>query len=604
MSGIIGRRAKYSGHKHEINKTGKSISKNFDMGTLNMLCSYVICSNRNIRRGAYMNLRNFIASLDMDVYNNEPEKINRIKYIRRALEARIDKGLTSIDMINNYINGGLLGSELIDKSNLREISNQEIDFVNDMITKSLYYTFIDNEMDTLADLSIKWKAANFNEKVELAVDIEAVISQLYTKFRRSKIESVENLTFCLRPELFEEKLTDIRNRLCDPSSMLCSGMIGVNELLGGGFFAGRFYMLLGITGIGKSLTMLDLSWQMKRYNKNITPKDPTKIPAILYITMENDIYETVERLVTMTSGIDIKDVSIEELIKILRTEGELYVNADSPIDIIIKFIPNRSIDTSYLYNIVEDLEDEGYEVLSVMLDHIKRIRSAENISDTRLELGAVVNECKMFAALKNLSFISDSHLNRDAISIIDKGASGSQADLTKMLGKANVGESLLMLDNSDCVLIINKEYDDNGNPYMVWKRVKMRYKATIRDYICQPYEHDNHIRLQEDVDSGIPVFIESIHKVDMNQNTFTAKPGGDKIVKSNYCNIEYLTEDKTKPNNHIEGVSRYTESTQPKIDINNCKYDDVQFMTSKEMDAYFINISDNVYKHLSKLISG
>ena len=34
-------------------------------------------------------------------------------------------------------------------------------------------------------------------------------------------------------------------------------MQGFNELIGGGFESGRVYMLLGVAGIGKSMTLLN-----------------------------------------------------------------------------------------------------------------------------------------------------------------------------------------------------------------------------------------------------------------------------------------------------------------------------------------------------------
>ena len=600
MADTLSRRVKYSGHKHQINKSGKIITKNLDMNVLNLLCSYVMCTNRNVRRGGFMNVRNFIASLDLSVYSNEPEKLERISFIEKGLEARIERGLNSPSMILNYINGGFLANDAIDMSNLAtELSNQEIDFINDMVTKSLYYTFIDPEMDILTDLCIKWKAADFNEKVLLSQEIEGVVSLLYNKFRRAKVESMQNITFCLRPEKFEEIITDIRNKVCDPSNMMRTGMIGFNDLVGGGFFAGRLYMLLGITGVGKSLSMLNMLYQLKRYNTHMTAKDPTKIPAIVYITMENDIYETVERLVTISTGTDLKDHSIEELINILRTDGELYINGDSPIDIIIKFVPNRSVDTSYLYTMVEDLEDEGYEVLAVMLDHIKRIRSIESITDVRLELGAVVNECKTFAAIKNLIFITDSHLNRDAAAIIDKGAGNTASDLTRMLGKANVGESMLMLDNCDYACIINKEVDADGNVYMVFKTIKMRYKNNGREYICQPFEENNPIRFKEDVFTGIPLFLESLHNVDFNQSAYRTQPNGDKIVASNYCNISEI--DGSKP--ITSNVTRYGEDTpaEEHKSLKNLKHyhiEDVRFMDDKERDTYYTKLATNTLTRL------
>ena len=87
-----------------------------------------------------------------------------------------------------------------------------------------------------------------------------------------------------------------------------------------------------------------------------------------------------------------------------------------------------------------------------------------------------------------------------------------------MLGKSNIGESLLMLDNVDLGIILNREFDSEGNEYMVFKNIKERVK-TYRDYICQPFHKDNGIKLIEDYYSPMPVFKESLYSDAAQMNT-------------------------------------------------------------------------------------
>ena len=156
------------------------------------------------------------------------------------------------------------------------------------------------------------------------------------------------------------------------------------------------------------------------------------------------------------------------------------------------------------------LEDEGYEVICMIQDHVKRLKSVSGNPDLRLELGDVVNEMKTFAIIKDIPVITDSHLNREGAKVIDQSSTRSTMDLTRMLGKSNIGESLLMLDNIDLGIILNKEFDSEGNEYMVFKNIKERVK-TYRSYICQPFHKDNSIKLIEDFYSPIPVFRESLY---------------------------------------------------------------------------------------------
>ena len=136
----------------------------------------------------------------------------------------------------------------------------------------------------------------------------------------------------------------------------------------------------------------------------------------------------------------------------------------------------------------------------------------------RLELGDVINEMKTFAILKDIPIITVSHLNREGARVVDATQTRTNSDLTRLLGRSNIGESLLMLDNVDYAGIINKEYDTDGNPYMVFKNIKERFKV-LRQYICQPFDIDNDLKLVEDYDLPIPVFKENLHEVKLKDRS-------------------------------------------------------------------------------------
>jgi hypothetical protein len=175
-------------------------------------------------------------------------------------------------------------------------------------------------------------------------------------------------------------------------------------------------------------------------------------------------------------------------------------------------------------------------------DHVKRIRSVNGGSDIRLELGDVINEMKTFAIIKDIPIITDSHLNREGAKIIDQSSTRSTMDLTRMLGKSNIGESLLMLDNIDLGIILNKECDADGNEYMVFKNIKERVQ-TFRNYICQPFHKDNPIKLIEDFYSPVPVFRESLYGEPV-MNT----QHHNNNVKNNAYNANIITIDDDEEN--------------------------------------------------------
>lgn len=508
---IITNRQRAYGQGKTYVKNKRKIPLNFDLSSLDLLCNFVISENRNVRRLQYINLRNLIEMLDMEKYISDQERYKRILFIKKGLEARLERNLQDRIMILKYINGGILDNDIIDISDFKDMSNAEIDWINETVSSAIKYAFIYERVDPMIELWQRFKNADYRSVSEISSEIEAATSELNTLFRKAKVESSTERAFSLTPEVMESVMTDAWQEVTSSYRKLITGMQGFNQLIGGGFENTRVYLLLGITGVGKSMTLVNLAYQLKKYNKGFKPKDPTKRPCITYVTMENTVVETIQRLFQICTGEEFaKQSSPQEAINKLRAEGELYLTDESPVDIIIKFVPNKSVDTSYLYTLVEDLEDEGYEVVALLQDHAKRIRSTLKNPDVRLELGDVINEFKTFAMLKDIPVISNSHLNREGARVIDANSGKSKADLTRMLGKSNIGESLLMLDNVDYACIINYEYDNENQKYMVFKEIKTRVK-TFRDYVCQPFDINNEIKLVEDYYSPIPVFKDTLY---------------------------------------------------------------------------------------------
>jgi len=561
------RRKKYQNQGRTAVQTDKKIDINFDLNALNLMCVYVLSENRNIRRSHLINMRNLFEIIDLDLYINDIEKMKRVNFIKKGLEGKLLHNLKNSVIVMKYINGGLMDDDIIDINNFVSLSNEELMWINETVSESLNYAFIYNDIDKMIDVCTRFKAADYRSRGVIVDEIQGLINDMQTKFRRTRVQSLSEVSFCLKQGLMEEVVADIHEQLTSPSRRLITGMQGLNELLGGGFESTRVYMLLGLTGVGKSVTLLNIAYQIKKYNKSYKPKDPTKIPAILYVTMENTVAETVDRLFTMsTTADDMKNHSKEDVINMLRTEGELFLTDSDPIDIVIKFVPDRSVDTGYLYTMVEDLEDEGYEVIALVQDHIKKIRSAYKHNDIRLELGSIVNEFKVFSALKDMPVITNSHLNREAARVVDEGRKHNKADLTRMLGRANVGESMLMIDNLDCAFLIGLEFDAQGNKYMAFNRIKMRYKATNRDYICHPFVPGNGIKLVEDYYLQVPVFKDSLKVQPEESSLYNAHQVQRKepAYASNIRDIDDILTNKTIDDDvNIFTASRYM--SQPNI---------------------------------------
>ena len=494
-------------------------SLKLDVITYDLFCRYILQENKIIKVEHLVSLRNLINSINPVNYENDPELYKRVNFIKKGLEARIDNNLNDRNVVLNYINGGIdFELDFIDYDKLI-LSKSEIEYVTKYIYNSLKCDFIYADGDNLIDLLTQFKTTDFGNKEEIVNKISEKISHFQNKFREMNfVSNATDMVFSLEDGDFENCVTETYNMVTNPSRRLVTGMQGLNEMIGGGFESGRVYMFMGTSGIGKSKLLLNIMYQIKNYNKLYKPKDPSKKPAVVMLTMENTVVETIQRLydLSVENNFGMTNYSVDEVINQLRNEGQLKITDASPIDLIIVYKANKSVDTSYLYTLCDNLEDKGKEVICIIQDHVKRIRSIDRNTDVRLELGDIVNEMKSFAAIKDIPVITCSHLNRDAARTLEELERKKNQDTGKALGKSNIGESMLMIDNLDFGIIITLDYDKDEKLYMAFNAVKTRAK-TQRTYIVQPFIPGNTMRLVEDF-GGIPQFKESIHtQLDMNR---------------------------------------------------------------------------------------
>lgn len=509
---------------NDASNLNKKLDINLDIRALDIICKMVVSNNQTIRRGHLINIRNLIYMIRPENYINDNEKSKRISFIKKGIEARLEFNINDPYMVLRHISGDLLDDSIINLDDYKELTSSEIAWMNGVISECLKSSHIYNNIDNLMDICSRIKSADYGSKADIMKEFEGVINGIQNDFRKCKNENQIDEIFSLREGYFENVMYDTYRTLSSPRRKLITGMQGMNELLGGGFENGRCYVYFGLPGEGKSTVILNIMYQIKKYNKDYRTKDPTKRPCVVLLTMENTVTESIERLFGMaTNKYSMTDFSVDSVIKMMKEEGELYLNDESPIDIIIKFVPSNSVDTSYLYTLTEDLEDQGLEVIAMFQDYIGRIRSVDHLQDIRLEYGAIIDEFKTYAEIKDVPVISVAQLNRDASKHIDEAKKTSKSDLVRLIGRSNISESMLILNNIDAGFLIAPEFSQDGERFLGIQRIKIRYKAGDRDFLYLPFI-SNSLKLSEDL-NGI-----ANYKTSMRSES----PFGSPTVQSQY----------------------------------------------------------------------
>lgn len=493
--------------KYKTKQIKEQIPFSLDLKSLEILCSFIISENENIKKSHLVQLRKLINQINVDASFNDQARIDRMTFIKRGLEAKLDLGYNDQYIILKHINGGLIGMPLFNMENIKELNNAEVRWVNEMVAQSLKTSYIENDFTDLYNLLGEFKASDQFNKPNFVKPIEEKVKELQNKFRSARVQDAKEEFFCLRDDIFEEKIKETYDAVTSPSNKLRTGMQGFNEMIGGGFERGRLYLFLALPSEGKSLTMLNIAVQLKKYNMDYVLKDKTKTPCIVFLTMENSMKETIERLFNVTSRPEsLGDYSYEEVLNILRTEGKMFLSQDNSIDLVIKYVPSDSEDTNFLYTLYDELEEKGYECIAMIQDYLKRIKSSKDyVTELRLELGYICNEFKNFGAEKNIPVISASQLNRDAARHIDETRKKNGCDLVRLFGRSNIGESQNILENADAIIFLAPEYDKEGNKYLGMQLAKKRFRGSSRSHMYQPFMPGNDIRFIEDEGLATPV---------------------------------------------------------------------------------------------------
>lgn len=483
----------------------EKIALKFDLTMLNMLVGYLFKDSKQITRKALTNMKKLFDILDERVYEGNDKLNARFNFIQRALKAKLELGMENENVMINFCRSDSKDPENEEIINslpaYKRINYDEIRYINKAITDRLQYSYLYNYKDQIYDAIERLDSGDYDSFQEINKELFTICRDLLNETRKTNVmEDVD--TFSLDEETYEDNLTDIVNKLRDPARILKTGIRLLNQILAPGYMSKRLYIYMGLPAGFKSGILLKTAQDIKKYNKGVPTKKAGKRKTVLIATMENTVDETVERLFNMTvTTEDIRNFTPKQVIKMLREDGQMMLTDDDDIDIMIKYYPNRSIDTNDLYTIIEEIEDDNREVIALILDYIKRIRPAEKSKDEKEELKNITNELKTLAIELDIPVITAHQLNRGAASVVDAALESNKEDVGRFVGRSNVGTAWEVMENADWACIINVEKKRGTNQhYLTMKRIKIRYRdPNDLSYFNHPFELGNKIRLLDDV---------------------------------------------------------------------------------------------------------
>ena len=154
------------------------------------------------------------------------------------------------------------------------------------------------------------------------------------------------------------------------------------------------------------------------------------------------------------------------------------------------------------------------EVVMIIQDYTKRIRPNLPQQDIRLELGEVVNDFVSIARDRDIPIVSAAQINRSGITKIENAIKSRKGNLMNAVDKADIGESNLILENTDYAFCIIPEEDqhNSNDKYLGFKLWVSRVEEPKTKFFLQKFE--NGMKLEEDIDLGYSKSVEQISSSD------------------------------------------------------------------------------------------
>ena len=529
-----------------------------DLDTLDLYCEYLLnYENRTINYSNLSNVKDYFARVSEDSFKQNEAKMARYLFITYFLEARLDKGVVSPKLCIQYVYdhaskkyAAIIKRDIIEGIEHNHMGKKDIEFMNSMVYSQLNMIFMHEYNDAMMKLLSDLKNNEFGREAEDCDNairlFQGLLNELTKAQRKSKQENRFNLT---DEDHFNAIMLEGAERALSTSHYLQTGWQGMNKMLNGGFEDARLYNFIGATGGFKSGLLLNLMKQIKLYNKGRSHKDPTKRPTILFLSQENNIWETFLRIYGIFGGTDIKSHKPKEIIQIMKKGGFSVVQDDQDIDIELRYYGNMDISVPDIKGIVEELDNSGKEVICVIQDYIERLRPPMMSAEKRNALADISNQMHDLAIELDIPIITASQFNREGVAIIEEQREKGNTDIGRKVGTGNISESFGMLKNFDVNIAIVVEYDSSEERYYLsFRRLKFRGDTTTSiDYFLQPFAGKNtQIQLMDDISTG-PLYRLSL----MDEIGAQIKDDSESIATITQRNVGFLAPMSDDPDENM-----------------------------------------------------
>lgn len=495
----------------------KSVSMTFDVEMMDALIKYVRCEW--VLQPQVSILYKLITQLNFDDYKYNPDILDRLKLLKVISKGISEDRITDDSVLKMFIRENLEDAEdILGKVNFEknQLSQSDCEIMNKAVNERLQYLYIYQVKDDIVHSLNDFDNVGFTSYYDIINEIKIKLSNLLTKLQNVSAPDELIRSFNFSGEDYLNLLTKIVTKAKKPSTILQSGIRQLNALLSPGFQSGELYLFLGGTGRFKSGTLWNIADQLRQFNPHVKPVEDGMRKVILFITLENTIYETIIRLFDMYNPTqkEIKELSVEEVATILRENGKFIFSSEDGIDIEMRYYSDLEINCSDIRVLIHDLRNQGKKVIALILDYILKLDSIkEHYGDEKTRLSYAGRELRSVAQEFDIPVITAMQINREGNGILESSMQENKEDIGRFIGNQYVGQCWDLIQEATWVCFVNLEMQKStGKWFLSFKRTKIRGKKdlTAADYFNHPFSNDNGIRLEPDVNKPEPISVISL----------------------------------------------------------------------------------------------
>lgn len=227
----------------------KKIPLKLDIDTMNLIISYIFSDSKLITRMSLSNIDKLFNKIDSRFYEADNKLNARFQFIKRALYAKLQLNMVQPRIILNYCKNDSKYDDIIEneiKSECEFILNgKEIYYIKGMIADKLSYSYIYSYKDSFYDIFDKIEMGEYDSLKDITKRFKKTAKEFLNDVRRSENIEQGDMVFNLAEDNFKNVINEVVSTLKNPANKLRSGLQKLNEIVSGGFEAGRVYLFLG-----------------------------------------------------------------------------------------------------------------------------------------------------------------------------------------------------------------------------------------------------------------------------------------------------------------------------------------------------------------------